>query len=130
MDSVLLSSPAIMIVLSLIVLSLALGVLIVRFEGDGQIKNVSDGLWWAITTVTGVGYGDFVPMSLEGRLIGSVLMTAGVVLFSLVVVILSASVIRREEKYWSKRIKKDLEVVHDKLDSLEKKIDFLIKKNK
>ena len=34
--------------------------------------------WWALQTVTTVGYGDFVPTNSEGRLIGAVVMVVGV----------------------------------------------------
>ena len=54
-------------------------------------------------------------------------MTVGVVLFSLVIVILSTEVIRREERYWNKRMKKDLESVNNKLYRIERKLEYLIK---
>ena len=114
-------------VVGLLGLSLVLGLVIVPFEKNGQIKSVADGLWWAITTVTGVGYGELVPVTLGGRLIGAVLMTVGVVLFSLVIVILSTEVIRREERYWNRRMKKDLESVNNKLYRVERKLEYLIK---
>jgi voltage-gated potassium channel len=37
-----------------------------------------DGLWWALTTITTTGYGDHVPVTLAGRLVGAVVMMAGV----------------------------------------------------
>ncbi|HKZ35244.1 MAG TPA: potassium channel family protein, partial [Patescibacteria group bacterium] len=49
--------------LALVVLSLALGVLVVPAERAFQIKNIGDGIWWAIVTVTDVGYGDYVPVT-------------------------------------------------------------------
>lgn len=116
--------------LALCFLALILGLLIVVFENEYKIKTLEDGLWWAITTVTGVGYGDLVPVTTIGRLIGAILMTVGLVLFSLVVVVISSSVAKREEKYWSKRTKADLESINNKLYRLERKMEYLIKEKK
>lgn len=44
---------------------------------------LGDGVWWAMATVTTVGYGDVVPDSTGGRLIGVCLMLVGVALFGL-----------------------------------------------
>ena len=111
----------------LVILGLVLGLAVVPLERGSQINSYSDGLWWAVSTVTGVGYGQAVPVTFVGRLIGVVLMTVGVVLFSLIVVILSASVIHREEKYWSKRMKKEMEDIEDRLKKIEGDISFLVK---
>jgi voltage-gated potassium channel len=43
-----------------------------------KIKSWGDGLWWALTTLTTVGYGDNVPVTLAGRLIAAAVMIAGV----------------------------------------------------
>ena len=48
---------------------------------DSNIKNAEDALWWACATITTVGYGDKYPVTTEGRIIGVLLMTAGVGLF-------------------------------------------------
>lgn len=116
--------------LALCFLALVLGLLTVVFENEYKIKTLEDGLWWAITTVTGVGYGDLVPVTTIGRLIGAILMTVGLVLFSLVVVVISSSVAKGEEKYWSKRTKADLESINNKLYRLERKMEYLIKEKK
>lgn len=113
--------------LALTALSLLLGLLIVIFEKNYKIKTVGDGLWWAIATVTGVGYGDLVPITSIGRWIGSVLMTVGLILFSLVVTILSGAVMRKEEKYWRLKMRRELESINNKLYRLERKINFVIK---
>jgi voltage-gated potassium channel len=70
----------------LIVLLLAVGsIAILNVErplGDeANIRTAEDALWWAIVTITTVGYGDKHPVSIEGRVIASVLMIAGVGLF-------------------------------------------------
>jgi len=52
-------------------------------EGS-NIKNFSDGLWWAVTTVTTVGYGDRFPTTTEGRLLAVVLMFMGISLVGVI----------------------------------------------
>ena len=37
-----------------------------------------DGVWWAVVTVTTVGYGDFYPEGVEGRIIGMAVMLLGI----------------------------------------------------
>ena len=48
---------------------------------ESNIKSAGDALWWAYSTMATVGYGDRVPLTWEGRLIGALLMTAGVGIF-------------------------------------------------
>lgn len=73
---------AVLLCLILVTLS-AIGVLYVEGRVVGSnIHSAEDALWWAIATVSTVGYGDLFPITLEGRMIGAVLMTAGVGLFA------------------------------------------------
>lgn len=45
---------------------------------DEQNLDASDGIWWSIETVTTVGYGDIVPQTDGGRLLGAVVMLTGI----------------------------------------------------
>jgi len=56
---------------------------ILHFEDSPQsnIKGAEDAVWWAMTTITTVGYGDRFPVSTGGRIVAVLLMTAGVGLF-------------------------------------------------
>jgi voltage-gated potassium channel len=51
-----------------------------RVEG-ANINSAADAVWWSVVTLTTVGYGDRYPVSGEGRIIATLLMTAGVGLF-------------------------------------------------
>lgn len=63
---------------SVVALTLAVLAALLEWWVDPGIGSFRDSLWWAITTVTTVGYGDIVPETGGGRLIAAVLMLAGV----------------------------------------------------
>lgn len=55
---------------------------------DAQIQNIPQAIWWAVITITTVGYGDVVPKSVLGKFIGAVSLIFGVLLLSLPVAII------------------------------------------
>jgi voltage-gated potassium channel len=68
------------VLLAFLVLVLA-SVLVLQFESqspDATITTGGDALWWAMVTITTVGYGDFYPVTAGGRLTGLFVMFAGV----------------------------------------------------
>jgi voltage-gated potassium channel len=60
------------------------GGLLVRLLEPETFTSFGLACWWAVTTVTTVGYGDVVPVSTEGRIVGGALMLTGVSLIPLV----------------------------------------------
>jgi len=59
-----------------LVLVLIFGAL-ARIVEPETFTSIGLAYWWSVTTVTTVGYGDVVPQSPEGRLVGSLLMLTG-----------------------------------------------------
>jgi len=55
-----------------------------RGAKSATITTFGDALWWAMTTVTTVGYGDRYPITAEGRFIAGGLMLAGIALLGIV----------------------------------------------
>ena len=49
-----------------------------RGKPGATIESIGDGFWWAITTLTTVGYGDIYPTTTEGRFIAVGLMVSGI----------------------------------------------------
>jgi voltage-gated potassium channel len=69
---------------------------------DGaKIQNLPDALWWSLATLTTVGYGDFYPITTEGKAVAAVLMLLGIGLFSACAGIL-ASWLTQEKKIEAK----------------------------
>jgi voltage-gated potassium channel len=68
-----------------------------REAEDSTIETLPDALWWAITTITTVGYGDTYPTTAGGRAVGAVLMVLGIALFGLVAATLSAFFVERDQ---------------------------------
>ena len=60
----------------------------------GQISTFGDALWWALVTVTTVGYGDYTPVTVTGRTIAVGLMLGGVVLVGIIVGTLGSWIIQ------------------------------------
>jgi len=62
----------------LLLTSCSIAILELEADSGGNITTAQDAMWWAVSTMTTVGYGDTYPVTSEGRLIAVFLMTAGV----------------------------------------------------
>lgn len=60
-------------------------IFILRVEAGASAANIetpSDALWWSMATISTVGYGDRFPVTNHGRIIGAVMIVAGVAIFT------------------------------------------------
>ena len=55
-----------------------------RNAPDASITTFGDAIWWTLTTISTVGYGDRYPVTLEGRVVAASLMVAGIALLGVV----------------------------------------------
>jgi voltage-gated potassium channel len=112
-----------------IILALSIAVIVLGFalsKVEGIV--VGDGLWFAITTVTGVGYGDIVPVTTLGRILGAILQVFGVVLFGAVMAFVSVELLRYQEDFNMRRLLDRIDEQDRKLEEIKKHLDFLVKK--
>jgi len=80
------------------------GMVVLVFESasdTANIKSLFDALWWAVATVTTVGYGDRYPTTVAGRVVAVVLMLVGVGIFGLLAASLASFLIERDQEHAS-----------------------------
>jgi voltage-gated potassium channel len=90
-------------------------------RGEGaSINSFADALWWAVVTITTVGYGDMVPVSLAGRAVAFILMLGGIAFFSGVTANLASFLIKSNdtEKKAVSRLVKEVEGLRQELAKL------------
>ena len=87
------------IALVIILFSTTLIVEAERSNPKAMILTGGDAIWWALSTVTTVGYGDMYPVTTEGKFIAALLMIVGVALFgSISAYITSKLILPKEER--------------------------------
>lgn len=85
-------------------LAIYLGLLYILIEHeavhpDAGINNWDNALWWSITTLTTVGYGDLVPITTVGRIIGFIFLIASFSIYAILIGLISSIMNKlREEK--------------------------------
>jgi len=90
-------------------------------DPNANIKSSGDALWWSVTTITTVGYGDRYPVTTQGRVVAATLMLSGIGLFG-VLSGLGASYFLGAKR---ENVMKEEDKILARLEKLEEKIDRL-----
>jgi voltage-gated potassium channel len=112
------------LVLAIILVSLA--GLLARIVEPDTFTSIGLAYWWAVTTVTTVGYGDVVPQDTAGRIVGALLMLTGLALIpTLTSVIVSTLIAKRrsEEQEDLKRLELDQAAILERLEQHLERIE-------
>ncbi|MCV7218803.1 two pore domain potassium channel family protein [Mycobacterium crocinum] len=84
------------VVAALMVYASSLAVLDVeRAAPDANIVTFGDAVWWALATITTVGYGDQYPVTVVGRLIAALLMVGGISLIGVITATVASWIVQR-----------------------------------
>lgn len=100
-----------------------LGMLMVVLESQeprANIVTLGDGIWWAVTTMTGVGYGDVYPVTGWGRTVGMVLEIIGVVVFGLIVGNIAVAMFSTRDQFYWRRLDRRLDEMEKQLAKIDK----------
>lgn len=118
-----------MIVLATAIVVVGAGVLI-RFVDHQEYSNVWVGMWWAVQTVTTVGYGDVTPKRITGRLVGGAVMLEGVAFIAILTAVITSTFVARATRITDvgheQQELSDREMIERRFDELEAKLDRLV----
>src|SRR4051812_4885426 len=76
----------------------AIGGVLMRVFDHREYPNVGRGLWWAMQTVTTVGYGDVTPKNVSGRIIATAMMLWGIAFLSILIAAITSTFVARAAK--------------------------------
>jgi voltage-gated potassium channel len=82
-----------------------------------DVHSFSDGIWWALATITTVGYGDVSPGSPWGRAVGAVVMLLGIGFFAVLTAAVSATFVKQDER--SDGVREQLDELAARLERIE-----------
>ncbi len=85
-----------LIVFSVVITIGAIAIYIVEVPTDSQINTPLDAVWWTVATITTVGYGDVVPKTFLGRVIGIFYMFFGVTTMAVIISIFGTTLYKRK----------------------------------
>ena len=71
------------------------GGLLMRLLDPSEYPSIGRGLWWAIQTVTTVGYGDVTPEKTAGRLVGALFLLEAIAFVTIVTAVITSSFVER-----------------------------------
>jgi voltage-gated potassium channel len=94
-----------------------------------EFHTIGKGLWFALQTVTTVGYGDVTPKQADGRLIGAVVMLTGLGFLAVITASVTASLVESSRRRYAAQSDVDetrrLEELSERLARIEAALDQL-----
>jgi voltage-gated potassium channel len=97
-------------------------------EHDTQQIGLGDSIWWAVTTMTTVGYGDLFPETAMGRIVGVTVMLVGIGLLALVTGAVAEQFIKadvKEIEEAGEQAQQETAGVEDQLRAMNERLDHL-----
>jgi voltage-gated potassium channel len=106
------------------------GGVLMRFLDHEEYSNIWVGMWWAIQTVTTVGYGDVTPKHTSGRIVAVFVMLEGIAFLTIIIAAITSTFVARaaaereaaegaEEDKAEERIEAALDDQRARLDRVE-----------
>ena len=92
---------------------------------DPEFNTFGTALWWAVTTVSTVGYGDYVPQSTGGRFIAAVLMLTGLSLIPLITSVVVSILVSQRTREAREQQTRDLDEILRRLEAVDQRLTGL-----
>jgi voltage-gated potassium channel len=89
----------------------------IRILDHHEYSSIWLGMWWALQTVTTVGYGDVTPTNPTGRFVGAFVMLEGIAFLAIVTAAITSTFVARAEAQRDAEAQAKDELAEDRLDS-------------
>jgi voltage-gated potassium channel len=109
------------IAVTTVVVAVAGGFAIWLLDRD-EFPTIGSGMWWALQTITTVGYGDHVPSAIEGRVVAGVVMVSGIGFLSVVTASISAAFVESARR---RRGRNTDDLLLERLERIERSLEEL-----
>jgi voltage-gated potassium channel len=117
---------AVLIIATVTTLVTVVAGVLMRYIDEKDFTSIGQGLWWAVQTVTTVGYGDDVPTSVGGRLLAALVMLTGIGFISVVTASVTAGFVeaarRRMGRVSEQATLAKLDELAERLERIEKRL--------
>ncbi|MBU2073392.1 MAG: potassium channel family protein [Actinobacteria bacterium] len=104
-----------------------------RYAEGASITSFGDAMWWALTTMTTVGYGDTYPVTTGGRVVGALLMVTGVALLGVVTATLASWLVERvtdaDDAEDERRAAAEREELRAEIAALRAQVELLVERS-
>jgi voltage-gated potassium channel len=97
--------------------------LLMRVVDKKNFPNTGSGLWWAVQTVTTVGYGDRVPTTTAGQILATLVMVVAIGLISVLTAAISAVFIESARQRLRRGDQITLEEIAERLERIERRLE-------
>ncbi len=111
-----------------VVVALAGGILMWAIDRE-DFPTIGSGLWWAIQTITTVGYGDNVPQTGAGRALAALVMVTGLGFMSVVTASISAVFIESARRRRRGAEEITLDHIAERLDQIERRLETIARES-
>ncbi len=95
---------------------------LMHFTDEKTYPTIGDGLWWAVQTVTTVGYGDLVPTSTAGRLVAALVMIVGIGFLTVVTAAITSTFIESARRRLQGT---ETDALSSKLDQISARLEVI-----
>jgi len=123
------------LIVAIAIVSVVTGV-VARLIDRRDFHSFGDGIWWSIVTLGTVGYGDIVPHTGWGRVLGSIVIVCGVTFIAFLTAVVTSLFVTVDQQEWLAKIdgvreaseddaRAALRVIDERLTAIEAKLDQL-----
>jgi voltage-gated potassium channel Kch len=116
------------VIVSTTVIVVVIGGVLMRLLDHAEYDNVWVGMWWAVQTVTTVGYGDVTPTRVSGRIVATFVMLEGIAFLTIIIAVITSTFIARAARERAESVGEgvhELAGLEARLDELGRRLDRL-----